>query len=337
MARAPINHVVIMDGTLSTLSPHMETNAGLTYKLLCSMSRTASMSLLYEEGIQWCRLGSVIDVAAGRGITTQIRRAYGFIASRYRPGDRIYLFGFSRGAYAVRSLAGMIDQIGLLRSEHATVSNILQVCRYYRASSKSETVQTFSRKYCCQDTRIEMVGIWDTVKALGIQYPLLWRLAPQPVDFHNEALGPTTRNGFQALALDETRNAFAPVLWRTDAHWHGQLEQAWFRGAHADVGGHVGTYQKARPLSNIPLVWMLEHAENCGLPLPDGWRARFPTDPTAPAYGCFRGLAKFFLARHKRAPLQDPSEYIHPSVFLARGETPPVPENRRPAAEITAL
>ncbi len=337
MTRTPIKHVVIMDGTLSTLSPQMETNAGLTYKLLCGMAHSATFSLLYEEGIQWCRLGSLIDIAAGRGITAQIQRAYGFIASRYHPGDQIYLFGFSRGAYAVRSLAGVIDQIGLLRREHATVSNIRQVFRYYRASNRSDTMRAFSRRYCCQDTRIQMVGVWDTVKALGIQYPVLWRLAPQPVDFHNEALGQTTRNGFQALALDETRNAFAPVLWRSNKNWHGRLEQAWFRGAHADVGGHLGKFQAARPLSNIPLVWMLERAEECGLPLPNGWRARFPTDPTAPAHGSTRGIAKFFLSRRRRKPLQDPSEYIHPSVFIARGETPPKQQMQPVGAELTTL
>jgi len=322
MARKPINRIVIMDGTLSSLNPLKETNAGLTYKLLCQTPQSTTTSLLYEEGIQWCRMSSLIDLAAGRGITRQIQRAYGFIASRYLPGDKIYLFGFSRGAYAVRSLAGVIDLIGLLRREHATESNIRRVFRYYRNSTTGSAVDAFSRRYCCQETSIEMVGVWDTVKSLGIQYPILWRLAPQPVDFHNEALGKTTKNGFQALALNETRRAFRPVMWRTSGAWHGRLEQAWFRGAHADVGGHLGTFQQARKLSNIPLVWMLERAEECGLTLPENWRQQFPMDPLAPAHGCFRGIEKFFLARKKRVPLGDPSEYIHSSVLVARGEKP---------------
>lgn len=320
MTYKPTTHVVIMDGTLSTLSPNRESNAGLTYKLLSEIAPSATLSLKYEEGIQWCNRHSLIDVIAGRGITSQIRRAYGFIATRYRPGDRIFLFGFSRGAYAVRSLAGVIDLIGLLRTEYATVSNIHQVFRYYRNSVHDEAVKTFSRDYCCQDTRIEMVGVWDTVKSLGIQYPVLWRLAPQPTDFHNAALGKTTRNGFQALALNETRNAFSPVIWRSNPDWKGQLEQAWFRGAHPDVGGYLGNFAAGRKLSNIPLVWMLERAETCGLTLPEGWRDRFPTDPTAPAYGSIRGLGKFFWFRRRRIPLQDASETIHPSVLLAREE-----------------
>jgi len=322
MTRKPINHVVIMDGTLSSLQPEFESNAGLTYKLLCRLAPSAHMSLFYVEGIQWCNMYSLIDLAAGRGITRQIQKAYGFIAARYRPGDRIFLFGFSRGAYAVRSLAGVIDQIGLLRQEFATQRHVDRVFRHYRNSKPGKAAASFAQLYCHPETPIEMIGVWDTVKSLGIPYPLLWRLAPQPVDFHNAALGPSVRNGFHALALNETRKAFAPVLWHTRPDWNGHLEQAWFRGAHPDVGGQIGGFSKARPLANIPLVWMLEKAESCGLPLPGGWRAEFPTDPTAPAYGTFRGIGKYFLLRQKRRPLQDPSEYIHPSVAESGGKLP---------------
>ncbi len=315
MTRAPINHVVVMDGTLSSLQPELESNAGLTYKLLCRVAPSARMSLLYEEGIQWCNIHSLVDLAAGRGITAQIQRAYGHVAARYRPGDRIYLFGFSRGAYAVRSLAGVIDRIGLLRQEYATESYIIRVFRHYRNHADHPSVRAFARIHCHESTPIEMIGVWDTVKALGIQYPVLWRLAPQPVDFHNTALGQSVRNGFHALALDETRTAFRPVMWHSQPGWNGHLEQAWFRGAHPDVGGQIGRFHVARPLSNIPLVWMLERAERCGLPLPPKWRQEFPTDPTAPPHGTIRGIGKMFLSRKRRIPLLDRSEYIHPSLY----------------------
>ena len=304
-----------MDGTLSSLSTNNESNAGLTYKLLCELTPSPTLSLWYEEGIQWCNWRSMVDLAAGIGINGQIRRAYGFIASRYRPGDKIYLFGFSRGAYAVRSLAGVIDRVGLLTKEAATESNIRQVFRYYQGDSTKNSAQAFRRVHCHQEAQIEMIGVWDTVKALGIQYPVLWRLAPQPTEFHDEALGDSTRNGFQALALDENRTAFKPVLWSCRDGWRGHLEQAWFRGAHADVGGQISDFPAARKLSNIPLVWMLERAETCGLTLPQNWRDRFPTDRNAPANGCYRGISKYFLYRRKRIPLQGPSEYIHPSVI----------------------
>ncbi len=323
MTRPPISHVVIMDGTLSSLSNEGASNAGQTYKLLCELSPSPQLSLRYEEGIQWCTWRSVVDLAAGTGINRQIRRAYGFIASRYRPGDRIFLLGFSRGAYAVRSLAGVIDQIGLLKSPAATESTIRRVFRLYQGTLGSAAAREAIKSQCHKDAKIQMVGVWDTVKALGIQYPVLWRLAPQPVDFHNHELGDAICNGFHALALDETRTAFAPVLWTCKPGWKGQLEQAWFRGSHADIGGYVGRFQAARPLSNIPLVWMLNHAETCGLPLPEGWRERFPQDPSAPAHGTYRGIAKYFLFRKKRIPLTDPSEFIHASAREA-GQIRPV-------------
>lgn len=320
MAREPITHVVVMDGTLSTLRKGMETNAGLTFRLLSETTHSSRISLKYVEGLQWRTWRGLVSVVAGVGINSQIRRAYGYIASRYRPGDRIFLFGFSRGAYAARSLAGIIDQIGLLKSGHATERHIRQVFRLYKQADPGPTRKTFATQYCHAAAPIEMIGVWDTVKSLGIEYPLLWRLAPKDTDFHNHGLGPSIKNGFQALARDETRRAFAPVMWETTGDWAGHVEQAWFRGAHSDVGGDVGQFLRARMLSNISLVWMLEKAERCGLDLPAAWRERFPTDPVAPAHGRFRGLAKFYLFRKRRTMLRDPSEYLHPSA-MAMPET----------------
>jgi uncharacterized protein (DUF2235 family) len=269
--------------------------------------------MLYEQGVQWTRWRDVRDVIEGRGINRQIRRAYGFIASRYRPGDRIFLFGYSRGAYGVRSLAGIIDRVGLLRSEHATVRNIRQAYRHYELSPDSEVADTFAREYCHPNVEIEMIGVWDTVKSLGIRLPILWRYSQVKHAFHNHLLGDSVRHGFHALALDETRDAYAPVMWEQRPDWRGVLEQMWFRGSHGDIGGHLGGFEAARPLANIPLVWMLEKAEGCGIVLPEGWRDRFPCDPEAPAAGSLRGWGKMFVLRHKRTVGGDPSEQIHVS------------------------
>lgn len=313
MARGAVDHVVILDGTLSSLRENRRSHAGMTYELLRELGPSPQLRLLYEEGIQWLTWGSLLDVIAGRGLTRQIRRAYGFIATQYRPGDRIFLFGFSRGAYAVRSLAGVMDQIGLLRAENATERNVSKVFRLYRDAYTSREVEHLKRDYCHATVNIQMIGVWDTVKSLGIPYPLLWRLTPQPVDFHNHSLGASTHNGFHALALHETRKAFSPVMWESRPDWKGRLEQVWFRGSHGDVGGFIGPYSKARPLANIPLVWMLDRAVECGLALPKGWRKRFPRDANAPAHGTFRGSSKYFILRGPRPILYDPSESLHPS------------------------
>lgn len=325
--RGPQAHVIILDGTMSTLDAGRETHAGKLYRLCREMS--GPVSVYYEAGVQWKGWGSAPDVMLGRGINRQIRRAYGYLASRYHPGDQIYLFGYSRGAYAVRSLAGVIDRIGLLQAEHATVRNIRTAYRHYRLNGRSKTGAAFSRAYCHETVEIEMVGVWDTVKALGLRLPLLWRWAEKQHNFHNHELGHHVKSGYHALALDETRDVFHPVMWDSPTDWQGHVEQVWFRGAHGDVGGQLGGFEEARPLANISLVWMLEKAEERGLPLPLDWRMRFPVDPKAPSVGTWRGWGKIFLLRSRRRVGLDPSERLHSSVEAARHSTTPSAEGWR--------
>jgi uncharacterized protein (DUF2235 family) len=307
--------VIILDGTMSSLAPGEETNAGLLYKLILERGRVAGLALYYEPGIQWEDWRCANDVFFGRGINRQIRRAYGWLASHYRPGDRIFLFGYSRGAFAVRSLAGVIDRIGLLRHDAATERAVREAYRHYQLDPGSQAARAFARAHCHAEAPIEMVGVWDTVGALGLRLPLLWRLTEPSHRFHDHRLGAHIRHGFHALALDETREAFAPILWDTRTARPGQhVEQVWFRGAHGDVGGQLGGFAAARPLANIPLVWMLGKAEGCGLILPPGWRVRFPCDPEAPMVGSWQGWGKTFLLRRRRRVGRDPSESIHPSV-----------------------
>ncbi len=306
---------------MSSLQPGSETNAGLTFRLLREGGRRQGLSLYYEPGIQWTSWTQAQDVIQGRGLNRQIRRAYGFLASRYRPGDRIFLFGYSRGAYAVRSLAGVIDRIGLIRQEEATERNVTLAYRHYQMDPDNPAARAFVSALCHADARIEMVGVWDTVKSLGLRLPLLWMLTEHRHAFHTPHLGRAIRHGFHALALNETRDAFAPVLWESPPDWQGNVEQMWFRGGHGDVGGQLGGFHAARPLSNIPLVWMLERAEACGLQLPPRWQARFPCDPEAPSCGTWRSWGGLFLLRHRRRIGRDRSEHIHPSVTQGRPGT----------------
>ncbi|WP_054462874.1 DUF2235 domain-containing protein [Phaeobacter sp. 11ANDIMAR09] len=310
--RGPQAHVIILDGTMSTLEPGHETHAGRLYHMCCEMG--AEVSVFYESGVQWTGWSSAPDVMMGRGINRQIRRAYGYLASRYRPGDRIYLMGYSRGAYAVRSLAGVIGEVGLLKAEHATVRNIRTAYRHYQQSGSPKVAQAFHNAYCHSETAIEMIGVWDTVKALGLRLPLLWRWAESRHSFHNHELGHHVKHGYHALALDETRDVFKPVLWTCPEGWNGRIEQVWFHGAHGDIGGQLAGHEEARPLSNLPLVWMLEKAEDCGLPLPQDWRMRFSVDPKAPSIGTWQGWGKIFLLRSRRQIGLEPSERLHSSV-----------------------
>ena len=321
VTRGVVDHVIILDGTMSTLVPGQETNAGLLFHLVAEGGPRARRRVYYEPGLQWQGWGHLLALARGDGIVPQIQRAYGYLASHYRPGDRIFLFGYSRGAFAVRSLAGVIDRVGLLSHIHATERAVAQAWRHYVAGGQSAAARQFSARHCHPTAPIDMVGVFDTVKALGLRLPGLWRLTEGVHAFHNTELGRGVRHGFHALALNETRAVFAPVMWKSDPDFPGHVEQVWFRGAHGDVGGHIGAQARSRPLSNIPLVWMLERAADLGLGLPDGWRDRFPCDPSAPMVGTWGGMGPLFILRAPRVVGRDPSESIHPSV-QAGGENP---------------
>jgi len=315
--RGPVTHVIILDGTMSSLRHGRETNAGLAYRLIKAALPLGQTSLRYEAGVQWTGWRDALNVIEGRGINQQIRRVYGALASRYRPGDRIFLFGYSRGAYAVRSLAGLIDRVGLLTASHATERNLREAYRLYQSADGAAAREGFAKVHCHREVTIEMIGVWDTVKALGLRAPIIWRFSETKHQFHNHHLSHGVKNGFHALAFHETRNAYAPVLWVSDPEWSGNLVQMWFRGTHGDVGGQLGGYHRARPLANVPFVWMMEQAETLGLPLPPGWKASFPQDADAPSVGTWRGAAKLFLSRRRRMVGADPSERFHPTLEAA--------------------
>ncbi|MEM1314680.1 MAG: DUF2235 domain-containing protein [Pseudomonadota bacterium] len=303
----------IIDGTLSSLAPGEESHAGALHKLLSEGGARAARQHGYHPGVQGEGLSKWWRAAIGRGVNDSIRHGYAFLSSRARPGDRIFLFGYSRGAYAARSLAGLIDRMGLLRPEAALQRRVRRAFRHYR-HGPSRAAEAFSAAHCRPDVCVEMIGVWDTVKALGLPYPLLSRFHPMATEFHDHALGPSIRAGCHALALDEDRTAFSPVMWEDSPGWSGRIEQRWFPGAHMDVGGQLGAFPSARPLGNLSLVWMLEQAEARGLALPEGWRARFPIDAAAPMHGPRRGVTRGFLLHAPRRVGAHPGEDLHPSV-----------------------
>ena len=315
-SRGQKTHVIILDGTLSSFEPGYESNAGLLAKLLDELG--PSINVYYRPGLQWHSWRSITNVLFGGGLDQQIRDTYGALATRYRPEDRIFLFGYSRGAFAVRSLSGLIDRVGLLKAKHATPRNIEQAWRAYKNPQTPETPAKFRAAYCHRQVTIEMIGVWDTVRALGLRVPFFWRWMPDRYGFHNHHLCRSVKAGFHALAKDETRLAYRPEKWRANPDHPAHLEQVWFRGTHGDIGGHLSGFSAARPLSNIPLVWMLQRADACNLPLPKDWASRYPTDVNAPSIGHWQGFSKLLILRRRRVISVGPTEWIHPSV--ARSE-----------------
>ncbi|WP_376874936.1 DUF2235 domain-containing protein [Albirhodobacter sp. R86504] len=315
MARESVDHVILLDGTMGSLHPARITSIGLIHHLL--RGGEARASVYYGKGVEWREWAEVSEVILGWGVERQIRRAYGWLASHYREGDRIFILGYSRGAFAARSLAGIIDRVGLVRHEHAVERNIRLAWRYYeRRDTPSEL---FHKKFCHPQAPIEMVGVFDTVRGLGLKLPIFWMFHDEArVLFHDHHLGPSVRHGFHALALDETRSVFEPLLWDSAHTEAGRIEQVWFRGSHGDIGGQLGDNDAARPLANIPLVWMLERMSRRGFALPAGWRALFPTDRDAPSLGTWRAWGKMFWLRAPRMVGNDPTEKLHETALGGR-------------------
>jgi uncharacterized protein (DUF2235 family) len=314
--RPPTIHVVLLDGTFAALTEGRRSSIGRIHRLLAGQpSAMGRIRIHYGMGQQWNRWRTLPELAMGGILEARIIEAYGWLASGYVPGDRIFLLGYSRGAFAARSLAGMIGRVGLLRADAATERHLRLAWRYYQQGGTAQALGAFRRRRCHAQAPVRMLGCFDTAAVLGLPLPLLRKLTDPRFRFHDAHLGQGVEYGFQALALDETRTAFAPLLWDDGQGGH-RIEQVWFRGAHADIGGQLAGFEAARPLANIPLVWMLERAEAVGLPLPPAWQRRFPCDATAPAIGNWRNWGKAFLARAPRVAGQHSTETLHPSVPL---------------------
>ena len=318
--RGPVDHVILLDGTMGSLRPERMTSIGLIYRFLRRAVPRASV--YYGKGLQWREWHEMSEVWFGWGVHRQILRAYGWLAMRYRPGDRVFVIGYSRGAFAARSLVGMIDRVGLLRADCAIERNVRLAWRHYEARTPGPGFAGFRRRRCHEAVRIEMVGAFDTVMALGLELPFFWIWNEPRTRFHDHRLGQSVHHGYQALALDETRSVLEPLIWDSEGTGASRIEQVWFRGCHADIGGQIGLRRRSRGLANIPLVWMLERAEALGLGLPAGWQQDFPTDPAAPSVGSWTGWGKFYLFRAPRVVGRDLSERLHESVpvpLRARG------------------
>ncbi len=201
----------------------------------------------------------------GRGISENIQQAYRFIANNYHDGDDLFLFGFSRGAYTVRSLAGFIGSVGLLEKAH--LRRVPEAYALYRTppGKRSKSLPGQRLKKLKTPPRcgipIKFIGVWDTVGALGAPTPILGRLTRGKVSFHNTQLGKDVQHAYHALAIDERRRPFQPNLW-TGMPANGQtIEQVWFSGVHSNVGGGY----RNTGLSDIALKWLTDRASQHGL------------------------------------------------------------------------
>jgi uncharacterized protein (DUF2235 family) len=278
--------VICADGTWnspyrSDASERCLTNVFKIAQAVKPIARDRTPQLVYYHpgvGTGWGRIDRVLGGGLGLGISRNIIDAYLFIVSNYEAGDEIFLFGFSRGAYTVRSLAGLIRNCGILRKAHT--DRVQAAYDHYRDPDDAwhpsgiraiEFRQRFSWREkpassdgdCGRDSGITFLGVWDTVGALGVPDGILRYVTKRSYAFHDTQLSRWVDHAYHALALDEHRAPFYPTLWDPRSpRLPGQtIEQVWFAGAHSNVGGGYPD----SGLSDIAFEWLADRARRHGL------------------------------------------------------------------------
>ncbi|QJW88745.1 DUF2235 domain-containing protein [Spirosoma taeanense] len=256
----PKNIVICCDGTWnSATDEEFGMPTATNVRLLFQACQTAAES--DDKQVTWYQSGigalggnsrRAFEGATGTGMGANIRRGYLAIARYYEPGDHIFLFGFSRGAFTARSIAGMIRQVGLVDPDAKVVE---KAYRFYESNKYLHNdpkthydYPKFKPGRAPGQVRIHFIGVWDTVGSLGFSFwGWSFNLRFFRNGFHELSPNSITDNVYHALAMDEIRTSFMPSLWelpQSGEHRPECVEQAWFRGVHSDVGGgtRIGTW-----------------------------------------------------------------------------------------------
>ncbi|RMF15248.1 MAG: DUF2235 domain-containing protein [Alphaproteobacteria bacterium] len=230
--------------------------------------RSVEQIKYYDTGVGtggW--LDHLIGGAFGLGLLRNVCEAWRWLIDHYRPGDRIFLFGFSRGAYTARSLAGLLGLCGIPPADGKDIDAIVRkgvrVSRTRNRKRRQHLADAFRATHGAWPGDVHFLGVWDTVGALGLPKagPLGW-WSRWRQGFHDVSLGRHVRHAFHALAIHERRRPFRPTLWR-GAKPDGvqRVAQCWFPGVHSNVGGG---YVDAG-LADRALWWMICRAQDAGL------------------------------------------------------------------------
>ncbi len=249
--------------------------------------------IYYRQGVgtgNW--LDRLTGGAFGHGLEENIHDAYRFLVANYELGDEIFLFGFSRGAFTARSLAGMIRKCGILK--RTCLQSYSEALALYRSAihPDNEEARRFRATRCMTEGKeipIRFIGVWDTVGALGIPVRGLRWLTRHRYEFHDTELSGTVQTACHALAIDEQRAPFVPALWQDLPKANQTIEQVWFPGAHSDVGGGYGS----GGISDISLQWMIDKAADANLIFDTEVMEMTPIqtlDPLAPIHNSKLGL-----------------------------------------------
>lgn len=245
----------------------------------------------------------------GAGIDKNIMDCYRFIVHNYEVGDQLFFFGFSRGAYTVRSLAGLIRNCGIVK--RASAELIPHAYELYRKRSSasapgSDNAEQFRTEHAIADqSEIEFVGVWDTVGALGIPAPFLGTLGTDRYLFHDTEPSKIIRRARHAVSIDENRLDFEPSIWTHKAGL--DLKQVWFAGVHTDIGGGYAE----RELGNFAGQWMVEEARAAGLALEPHVTGDLKGDHRGKQHNEYKG----FYRAMRRSLVRNVEPVLHRSVY----------------------
>jgi uncharacterized protein (DUF2235 family) len=277
------NIVVCCDGTGNEYGEH-NTNVVDLYSVAIKSTKQITF---YDPGIgtggweyeeESSSLRAKHDQATGEGLQKNVEDAYRFLMRCYEEGDRLYLFGFSRGAFTVRALAGMLYKVGLLRIDNENLLEYASKLYCSKDNKYSDAVVSGFRSTFGRPCPAHFIGVWDTVESLVLNAGRR---------FYNYQLSPETQFGYHALAIDEKRKDFPPCLWDETHKVPGQtVEQVWFPGVHSDVGG----WYDERGLSNTALLWMIGKAQACGMEVDMSKAAAYGSNPHDRIHESYEGF-----------------------------------------------
>ncbi len=321
--------VFCSDGTSNT-----EKNRTNVFQVFSMLSEHEGQLKAYDRGVG-VGFGNVLrGCAFGVGLHMNILRGFEFLSRNYQPGDRIYLFGFSRGAYTARSLASMIALCGLAPPD-AGSRDISLFWKAYRANRNPGEFR--KRTATLKDARrasVEAICVWDTVGSIGKQTrteDIRKKLAHR---YHRMTVHRNVKRIYHAVSLDERRTHFFPHLLYSqmeDSHTH--VEEVWFAGVHSDVGGCFRSGDNS--LGDITLKWMIERVKG-ELDFQENMLSELAPNPLGRLHNKEGGLIFSFFRKRNR-PVRRGS-VLHPSV-RERIATPPVDyhQHREPTGNYCPL
>lgn len=365
------NIVILCDGTGNEIGETLSN----VLKLYRMLPKDEGQRVYYSPGVgtigyenAWQRFKQqargVFGLATGYGLDADVLGAYRFLSETYQTGDKVWLFGFSRGAYTVRILAAFTHVVGLLRPDQLNIAGYA-FAAYKRASAQSRRDDAGARK---QDTpppelkaawdfgrvagaapiRIEFMGVWDTVASVIV--PRRDALLPDLQTLRHTRTNPSVKTFRQTIAIDERRRMFRLNRWtpgqpfradpfRASSEVPQDVREVWFIGVHADVGG--GYPEAESGLSKYPLWWMVEEARTAGLRIEDGMfrhlvfghtqpggrHAYTPPDHQGHKHDSLTPAWRLLEWLPKNARWREwPADAPRSGWYLPRGEPRPIPE-----------